>query len=167
MFAYLWFIYWNALGSLWSMDQERRSQRSNLPRSATCPARSPGCGKSGTWSFSEVCLFLLFKEMHAMSFSRYKHKNQSTQFPFFSIHCFMSVLVVLESRSWLIDLFFRVFVGTVSEFCVKHAECPVITIKRRADETPEDPVDDWTDHYLNIFHPVDKLWTENVSWGRY
>lgn len=32
--------------------------------------------------------------------------------------------------------------GTVSEFCQKHAECPVISIKRRADETPQDPVDD-------------------------
>ena len=40
------------------------------------------------------------------------------------------------------DMFCRVFVGTVSEFCVKHAECPVITIKRKADETPQDPVDD-------------------------
>ncbi|KNA24883.1 hypothetical protein SOVF_011550 [Spinacia oleracea] len=38
--------------------------------------------------------------------------------------------------------FQRVFVGTVSEFCVKHAECPVITIKRRAEEAPQDPVDD-------------------------
>lgn len=38
--------------------------------------------------------------------------------------------------------FQRVFVGTVSEFCVKHAECPVIVIKRGADETPQDPVDD-------------------------
>ncbi|RVX08679.1 Universal stress protein A-like protein [Vitis vinifera] len=38
--------------------------------------------------------------------------------------------------------FQRVFVGTVSEFCVKHAECPVITIKRRPDEIPQDPVDD-------------------------
>uniref|UniRef100_A0A2P2INS4 Universal stress family protein n=1 Tax=Rhizophora mucronata TaxID=61149 RepID=A0A2P2INS4_RHIMU len=38
--------------------------------------------------------------------------------------------------------FQRVFVGTVSEFCQKHAECPVISIKRRADETPQDPVDD-------------------------
>jgi hypothetical protein len=36
----------------------------------------------------------------------------------------------------------RVFVGTVSEFCVKHAECPVITIKRNATEAPQDPVDD-------------------------
>ncbi|GAB4846744.1 hypothetical protein Ancab_025752 [Ancistrocladus abbreviatus] len=36
----------------------------------------------------------------------------------------------------------KVFVGTVSEFCVKHAECPVITIKRRAEETPQDLVDD-------------------------
>ncbi|KAG6741666.1 hypothetical protein POTOM_054943 [Populus tomentosa] len=40
------------------------------------------------------------------------------------------------------DLSCRVFVGTVSEFCQKHAECPVISIKRRADETPQDPVDD-------------------------
>lgn len=36
----------------------------------------------------------------------------------------------------------RVFVGTVSEFCVKHAECPVITIKRSAEESPQDPADD-------------------------
>lgn len=36
----------------------------------------------------------------------------------------------------------RVFVGTVSAFCVKHAECPVMTIKRNADETPSDPADD-------------------------
>jgi len=39
-------------------------------------------------------------------------------------------------------MFCRVFVGTVSEFCWKHAECPVMTIKRNADETPRDPVDD-------------------------
>ncbi|KAM7267523.1 hypothetical protein ACFE04_009689 [Oxalis oulophora] len=38
--------------------------------------------------------------------------------------------------------FQRVFVGTVSEFAVKHAECPVIAIKRRLDETPNDPADD-------------------------
>ncbi|KAL7232570.1 hypothetical protein ACSBR2_010556 [Camellia fascicularis] len=38
--------------------------------------------------------------------------------------------------------FQKVFVGTVSEFCAKHAECPVITIKRKADEAPQDPVDD-------------------------
>ncbi|XP_078431052.1 universal stress protein A-like protein [Wolffia australiana] len=38
--------------------------------------------------------------------------------------------------------FQRVFVGTVSEFCVKHAECPVITIRRKAEEAPQDPVDD-------------------------
>ncbi|XP_010550138.1 PREDICTED: universal stress protein A-like protein [Tarenaya hassleriana] len=38
--------------------------------------------------------------------------------------------------------FQKVFVGTVSEFCVKHAECPVITIKRSAEETPSDPIDD-------------------------
>ncbi|KAL8153869.1 hypothetical protein V2J09_011629 [Rumex salicifolius] len=38
--------------------------------------------------------------------------------------------------------FQRVFVGSVSEFCVKHAECPVITIKRGPEETPHDPVYD-------------------------
>lgn len=45
---------------------------------------------------------------------------------------------------WRIYLifFYRVFVGTVSEFCTKHADCPVVVIKRKADETPEDPVDD-------------------------
>jgi hypothetical protein len=37
---------------------------------------------------------------------------------------------------------YRVFVGTVSEFCVKHADCPVITIRRDANECPQDPVDD-------------------------
>ncbi|KAM7279957.1 hypothetical protein ACFE04_007091 [Oxalis oulophora] len=38
--------------------------------------------------------------------------------------------------------FQKVFVGTVSEFCTKHAECPVIAIKRSLSETPQDPVDD-------------------------
>uniref|UniRef100_A0A1J3ICU4 Universal stress protein A-like protein n=1 Tax=Noccaea caerulescens TaxID=107243 RepID=A0A1J3ICU4_NOCCA len=38
--------------------------------------------------------------------------------------------------------FQKVFVGTVSEFCVKHAECPVITIKRSVEESPQDPADD-------------------------
>ncbi|CAK9162795.1 unnamed protein product [Ilex paraguariensis] len=49
-------------------------------------------------------------------------------------------LLLVGSRG--LGPFQRVFVGTVSEFCVKHAECPVITIKRRAHETPQDPVDD-------------------------
>ncbi|RWR85633.1 universal stress protein A-like protein [Cinnamomum micranthum f. kanehirae] len=49
-------------------------------------------------------------------------------------------LLVVGSRG--LGPFQRVFVGTVSEFCVKHADCPVITIKRKADEMPEDPVDD-------------------------
>ncbi|XP_011011827.1 PREDICTED: universal stress protein A-like protein isoform X4 [Populus euphratica] len=49
-------------------------------------------------------------------------------------------LLVVGSRG--LGPFQRVFVGTVSEFCQKHAECPVISIKRRADETPQDPVDD-------------------------
>ncbi|KAK3431530.1 hypothetical protein EUGRSUZ_E03331, partial [Eucalyptus grandis] len=49
-------------------------------------------------------------------------------------------LLVVGSRG--LGPFQRVFVGTVSEFCVKHAECPVITIKRPADEAPQDPVDD-------------------------
>ncbi|XP_068642878.1 universal stress protein A-like protein isoform X1 [Aristolochia californica] len=38
--------------------------------------------------------------------------------------------------------FQKVFVGTVSEFCVKHAECPVIAIQRKAEDAPQDPVDD-------------------------
>eukprot|EP00262_Sarcandra_glabra_P010264 TRINITY_DN2530_c0_g1_i1.p1 TRINITY_DN2530_c0_g1~~TRINITY_DN2530_c0_g1_i1.p1 ORF type:complete len:186 (+),score=29.90 TRINITY_DN2530_c0_g1_i1:139-696(+) len=49
-------------------------------------------------------------------------------------------LLVVGSRG--LGPFQRVFVGTVSEFCVKHVECPVITIKRKADEAPQDPVDD-------------------------
>ncbi|KAJ4961949.1 hypothetical protein NE237_021859 [Protea cynaroides] len=49
-------------------------------------------------------------------------------------------LLVLGSRG--LGPFQRVFVGTVSEFCAKHAECPVVTIKRKLEETPEDPVDD-------------------------
>ncbi|EEF37672.1 hypothetical protein RCOM_1095450 [Ricinus communis] len=49
-------------------------------------------------------------------------------------------LLVLGSRG--LGPFQRVFVGTVSEFCQKHAECPVISIKRRAEEIPQDPVDD-------------------------
>ncbi|CAM8985073.1 hypothetical protein QQ045_008952 [Rhodiola kirilowii] len=49
-------------------------------------------------------------------------------------------LLVVGSRG--LGPFQRVFVGTVSEFCVKHAECPVIVIKRKAEETPRDPVDD-------------------------
>ncbi|CAN1322033.1 Universal stress protein A-like protein [Linum perenne] len=49
-------------------------------------------------------------------------------------------LLVVGSRG--LGPFQRVFVGTVSEFAQKHAECPVITIKRKAGETPQDPVDD-------------------------
>ncbi|KAG1342773.1 universal stress protein A-like protein [Cocos nucifera] len=49
-------------------------------------------------------------------------------------------ILVVGSRG--LGPFQRVFVGTVSEFCVKHADCPVITIKRKADEAPQDPVDD-------------------------
>nr|XP_043614232.1 universal stress protein A-like protein isoform X1 [Erigeron canadensis] len=49
-------------------------------------------------------------------------------------------LLVVGNRG--LGPFQRVFVGTVSEFCVKHCECPVVTIKRSAEETPQDPVDD-------------------------
>nr|WEY07705.1 universal stress protein A-like protein [Agave sisalana] len=49
-------------------------------------------------------------------------------------------LLVVGSRG--LGHFQRVFVGTVSEFCVKHADCPVVAIKRKAEETPQDPVDD-------------------------
>lgn len=54
---------------------------------------------------------------------------------FYAEHCFMLI-------GCFTCIFCRVFVGTVSEFCVKHADCPVITIKRKADEAPQDPVDD-------------------------
>ncbi|KAL7190370.1 hypothetical protein ACSBR2_022613 [Camellia fascicularis] len=49
-------------------------------------------------------------------------------------------LLVVGSRG--LGPFQKVFVGAVSEFCAKHAECPVLTIKRAADETPQDPIDD-------------------------
>ncbi|KAF3794654.1 Universal stress A-like protein [Nymphaea thermarum] len=49
-------------------------------------------------------------------------------------------LLVVGSRG--LGPFQRVFVGTVSEFCTKHADCPVVVIKRKVNETPEDPVDD-------------------------
>ncbi|KAG7580240.1 UspA [Arabidopsis suecica] len=48
--------------------------------------------------------------------------------------------LVVGSRG--LGRFQKVFVGTVSAFCVKHAECPVMTIKRNADETPSDAADD-------------------------
>ncbi|KAJ4769157.1 Adenine nucleotide alpha hydrolases-like superfamily protein [Rhynchospora pubera] len=49
-------------------------------------------------------------------------------------------MLVVGSRG--LGPFQRVFVGTVSEFCVKHANCPVVTIRRNANECPQDPVDD-------------------------
>lgn len=51
-------------------------------------------------------------------------------------------MIFLELENSSFNFLRRVFVGTVSEFCAKHAECPVITIKRDASETPQDPVDD-------------------------
>uniref|UniRef100_A0A0D6R6K2 UspA domain-containing protein n=1 Tax=Araucaria cunninghamii TaxID=56994 RepID=A0A0D6R6K2_ARACU len=36
----------------------------------------------------------------------------------------------------------RIFVGTVSDYCAKHVACPVIVVKRKVEDTPEDPVDD-------------------------
>ncbi|KAK4392983.1 Universal stress protein A-like protein [Sesamum angolense] len=48
--------------------------------------------------------------------------------------------LVLGSRG--LGPFQKVFVGTVSEFCAKHADCPVIAIKRNVAETPQDPVED-------------------------
>ncbi|CAA3001147.1 universal stress A [Olea europaea subsp. europaea] len=56
------------------------------------------------------------------------------------VNCVRPDFLVVGNRG--LGPFQRVFVGTVSEFCVKHAECPVITIKRSASETPQDPVDD-------------------------
>ncbi|KAF9604733.1 hypothetical protein IFM89_009529 [Coptis chinensis] len=53
---------------------------------------------------------------------------------------FLPDFLVLGCRG--LGPFQKVFVGTVSEFCQKHAECPVITIKRDAKQMPEDPADD-------------------------
>lgn len=50
------------------------------------------------------------------------------------------VMLVVGSRG--LKAVHRVFVGTVSEHCTKHVACPVVVIKRKAEETPDDPVDD-------------------------
>uniref|UniRef100_A0A0C9S7F2 TSA: Wollemia nobilis Ref_Wollemi_Transcript_8683_642 transcribed RNA sequence n=1 Tax=Wollemia nobilis TaxID=56998 RepID=A0A0C9S7F2_9CONI len=49
-------------------------------------------------------------------------------------------LLVVGSRG--LGHFQRVFVGTVSEYCSKHADCPTVVIKRKPEDMPEDPVDD-------------------------
>lgn len=36
----------------------------------------------------------------------------------------------------------RLFVGTVSEYCTKHTTCPVLVIKRKEEDSPDDPADD-------------------------
>ena len=41
-----------------------------------------------------------------------------------------------------LQFFYRVFVGTASEFYTKNADFPVTTIKRKVEEDPQDPVDD-------------------------
>ncbi|KAI3452440.1 hypothetical protein Pfo_009104 [Paulownia fortunei] len=48
--------------------------------------------------------------------------------------------LVVGSRG--LSPFQKIFIGTVSEFCAKHADCPVIAIKRSASQTAEYPVDD-------------------------
>lgn len=58
-----------------------------------------------------------------------------------TIHALKS-LKIYVSCDWVGVDIPRVFVGTVSEFCVKHADCPVVTIKRKAEEAPQDPVED-------------------------
>ncbi|XP_073105229.1 universal stress protein A-like protein [Elaeis guineensis] len=50
------------------------------------------------------------------------------------VHLFPFVVMQLPSM--------EVFVGTVSELCAKHADSPFITIKRKTNEAPQDPVDD-------------------------
>lgn len=49
-------------------------------------------------------------------------------------------ILVVGSRG--LGPFQRVFVGTVSEYCSKHVNCPVIVVKRKPEDTPQDPVDD-------------------------
>ncbi|GLJ16812.1 hypothetical protein SUGI_0289660 [Cryptomeria japonica] len=49
-------------------------------------------------------------------------------------------ILVVGSR--VLNQLEKVFVGTVSEFCSKHADCPVIVIKRKPEDTPQNPIDD-------------------------
>lgn len=49
-------------------------------------------------------------------------------------------ILVLGSRG--LGTLQRLFVGTISEYCTKHASCPVLVIKRKPADCPEDPADD-------------------------
>lgn len=49
-------------------------------------------------------------------------------------------LLVMGSRG--LNTIHKLFVGTVSEYCTKHADCPVLVIRRKAEDAPEDPMDD-------------------------
>ncbi|KAJ7559123.1 hypothetical protein O6H91_04G070900 [Diphasiastrum complanatum] len=49
-------------------------------------------------------------------------------------------LLVVGSRG--LSSIQRMFIGTVSEHCVKHVDIPVLVIKRRPEDAPDDPSDD-------------------------
>ncbi|EFJ15463.1 hypothetical protein SELMODRAFT_173688 [Selaginella moellendorffii] len=49
-------------------------------------------------------------------------------------------MLVLGSRG--LKTMQRMFVGTVSLYCTTHATCPVLVIKRKPQDTPDDPMDD-------------------------
>lgn len=49
-------------------------------------------------------------------------------------------MLVVGSRA--LKTIHRLFVATVSEYCTKHADCPVLVVRRKQDDAPEDPVDD-------------------------
>ncbi|KAL6551484.1 hypothetical protein OROGR_007638 [Orobanche gracilis] len=49
-------------------------------------------------------------------------------------------LLVVGSRG--LSIFQKIFIGTVSGYCTKHADCPTVVIKRSPSQTPEYTADD-------------------------
>ncbi|MCO5562469.1 hypothetical protein L7F22_016096 [Adiantum nelumboides] len=49
-------------------------------------------------------------------------------------------MLVMGSRG--LKTIHKLFVGTVSEYCTKHADCPVLVIRRKAEDAPDDPMED-------------------------
>ncbi|KAK6129349.1 hypothetical protein DH2020_036922 [Rehmannia glutinosa] len=53
-------------------------------------------------------------------------------------------LLVVGSRGLSLSTFRKIFIGSVGEYCLKHADCPVIVIKHSPPETPQSTLDDST-----------------------
>ncbi|KAH7280125.1 hypothetical protein KP509_37G052900 [Ceratopteris richardii] len=49
-------------------------------------------------------------------------------------------MLVLGSRG--LRTIQKIFVGTVSEYCVKHVDCPVLVVRRKQEDAPEDSIED-------------------------